>query len=72
MRADELTTREDNLCGWAVRVTSYRIGERWFASVDNADPGAKVARAEGHSRAEAEQTACAKASERLSRTRRAI
>jgi hypothetical protein len=66
----DLTARDDTLGGWPVRVTSYRIGERWFASVENADPGAKVARSEGHSREQAEHTACEKATERLGRTRR--
>jgi hypothetical protein len=70
MRATELTTRDETLGGWPVRVTSYRIGERWFASVENHDPGARVARAEGVSREEVERIACEKAAERLGRTRR--
>jgi hypothetical protein len=70
MRAKDLATRDSTLGGWPVRITSYCIGERWFASVENSDPGAKVARAEGLSRDEAERIACEKATERLQRTRR--
>jgi hypothetical protein len=70
MKATGYTTRDDTLAGWPVRVTSYCIGDCWYASVENVDPGAKIARAEASSREEAERAAIEKAKERLARTRK--
>ncbi|OLD61631.1 MAG: hypothetical protein AUI33_14355, partial [Ignavibacteria bacterium 13_1_40CM_2_61_4] len=56
--------------GFPVRVTSYQIGGAFHASVDNVEPGARIARGEGQSRAEAEEKALSDAARRLARTRR--
>jgi len=66
----EYSSRKDKLAGWPIRIQSYCVGKTWYAAVDNVDPGATVARAEGSSREEAETSAIAKARERLERTRR--
>jgi hypothetical protein len=71
LRAEDYETHSDTFHGWPVRITSYRIGQRYFASVDNVDPGAQVSRAEAATREDAVKTACDKARERLARTRRA-
>jgi hypothetical protein len=70
LSAEDYTTREDVFEGWPVRITSYRIGDRCFASVDNVDPGAQIARAEASTIDEAVAQACEKARGRLARTRR--
>ena len=70
LRAEEFETTHDNLVGWPVRIVCYRIGERYFASVESVDPGAQIARAESGTREEAVRVARDKAAVRLGRTRR--
>jgi hypothetical protein len=70
LSAEDYSTREDVFEGWPVRITSYRIGDRCFASVDNVDPGAQIARAEAGTIDDAVAQACQKARDRLARTRR--
>jgi len=70
MRAEAYLAREETVAGWVVRVISYQLGERFLASVENADVGARIARAEAGTREEAERVAIDRANERLARTRR--
>jgi hypothetical protein len=70
VKAEGYRTREETLAGWAVRVISYQCGDRFLASVENSDAGARIARAEGGTREEAEKVAIDKATERLARTLR--
>lgn len=70
MRAEDRSTRHDELAGWPVRITTHRIGEIYYSSVDNVDPGATIARASAPSREEAERLAVEKARARLASTRR--
>jgi len=69
VRAEEYRTRDDVVAGWRVRITCYRLADRYYASVDNIDPGAKFARADAASREEAEAAALDKATRRLASTR---
>jgi hypothetical protein len=68
-RAEECTVQDDVCDGWPVRVTSYRIGQRYFAAVDNVDPGEQVARAYADTREDAVRQAFELAHEKLARTR---
>jgi hypothetical protein len=70
MRAEEYSTRTLELEGWKVRLTSYRLGNAYHCTVDNLEPGAWIARAQGASREEAESLASERARELLGRTRR--
>lgn len=54
---------------WRLRVTSYRLGTEWIATVDNIDPGATLARAAGTTREAAEAEALAKARHMVGKTR---
>ena len=47
MRAEEYSTRIQELDGWKVRLTSYRLGNTYHCTADNVDPGAWIARAQG-------------------------
>jgi hypothetical protein len=47
---------------------SYKLGERFICEIDNVNPGARVARAEGSTREDAERTAIETAERRLTRT----
>ncbi|MGH9347144.1 MAG: hypothetical protein ACRD26_07740 [Vicinamibacterales bacterium] len=70
MKTEEFQERRDELGGWAINVVSYRIGGRYYCTIDNVDPGARVARAEGGTRGEAETAAIEKATRYLQQTRR--
>jgi hypothetical protein len=70
MKSEEFLERRENLGGWPVNIVSYRIGSRFYCTVDNVDPGARIARAEGATREEAEATAIEKATRYLQQTRR--
>ena len=70
MRAEEYSTRIQELDGWKVRLTSYRLGNTYHCTADNVDPGAWIARAQGATREEAENRASERARQLLGRTRR--
>ncbi|MEW5855242.1 MAG: hypothetical protein AB2A00_41075 [Myxococcota bacterium] len=69
-RAEEYQRRVELVDGWHIRVTSYRLAGRHHCKIDNIEPGALIARAEGATRDEAEADALGKAKMRLSLTRR--
>jgi hypothetical protein len=70
MKSEEFTERRDELKGWPINIVSYRIGDRYYCTIDNVDPGARFARAEGTTREEAESIALEKANKYLDQTRR--
>jgi len=70
MKAEEYREHQEEAVGWKINVVSYRLGERFHCTVDNVDPGARLARGEGQSREEAESRALEKARRYLSQTRR--
>jgi hypothetical protein len=70
MKSEEFTERRGELKGWAINIVSYRIGDRYYCTIDNVDPGARFARAEGTTREEAESIALEKANKYLDQTRR--
>jgi hypothetical protein len=69
MQAEGYQTRRDELAGWPVTITSYKIGTIYHCVIDNVDPGARVARGEGATREVAEAQATEAATRRLARTR---
>ncbi len=70
MNAEEYTERVEEIDGWKVRFVTYRLGDRYYCSIENANPGARFARSEGATREQAEQSAREKARRYLSQTRR--
>jgi hypothetical protein len=69
LRSELYQRRQAELAGWPVGIASYRIGDRFICEIDNADPGARLARGEGATREDAEQRATVIARRRLERTR---
>lgn len=69
-KPEEYARVRTTLEGWDVCITSYRLRDVFYAKIDNVDPGATIARAQGGTRNEAEGEAMRKASARLSLTRR--
>ena len=70
MKAEEYTERNDTIDTWPVHIVTYRIGETYYCTIDNVDPGARFARAEGATREDVERTALEKAKKYLGQTRR--
>jgi len=70
MKAEEFSERTVDVDGWQCRLTSYRLGDVYHCKADNVSPGARLARATGATKEEAETNALKRATELLSRTRR--
>jgi hypothetical protein len=65
LKAEEYMAETRELSGVQVRVVSYKIGDHFYCHVENFDPGATIARADGNTRAHAVQLAVIKADGRL-------
>lgn len=70
MKPEAYQTRREEHAGWSLNVVSYKLGDRFHCTVDDVDPGARLARGEGATRGEAEGQALEKARRLLERTRR--
>ena len=70
MKAAEYSRVERELAGWPVVIESYRLDRLYHCTIASADPGARIARADGASKDEAEQKAIEKATRYLAQTRR--
>jgi hypothetical protein len=70
MKAEEFSERTVDVDGWQCRLATYRLGEVYHCTADNVSPGARLARATGATKEEAEANALKRATELLSKTRR--
>jgi hypothetical protein len=70
MRAEDYSRRQIELAGWPISIESYKLGDVYHCTIYNVDPGARFARADGSTKAEAEQNALEKAERYLKQTRR--
>lgn len=70
LRSEDYRETKRELDGWPITVVTYRVGDRYYCTVESADPGARFARADAPSREEAEATALEKASRYIKQTRR--
>jgi hypothetical protein len=68
--ANQFAERQIELAGWPVRLTSYKVGEKYVCQADNVSPAACLARFAAPTLAEAESQAISKAEHLLSKTRR--
>ena len=62
--------RQIELNGWPVRLTSYRVGQKYVCQADNVSPGACLARFSAATPEEAEAQAISKARHLLGKTKR--
>ncbi len=69
MKPTELTKRRETVGQFEINITTYRLGDTYYCSVDNVSPGAVVARGEGSTCEEAEAVAVQKARKRVEQTR---
>ena len=70
MKAEGYERRRLELSGWPIEIETVKIGDVYHCTINNVDPGARFARAEGATREEAEQKALAKAERYLAQTRK--
>jgi len=70
MNVENHAERRIEIGGWQVNLRIYQIGDTYYCKADNVSPGANIARSSGATREEAEQKAIAKATERLTATKR--
>jgi hypothetical protein len=70
MKPEDHSREPRELAGWPVIVESYRLDGVYHCTIANADPGARIARADGATKAEAEQKAVEKATRYLAQTRK--
>ena len=70
MKPEDHSRRQMDLAGWPITVETYKLGDVYHCSIANVDPGARIARADGSTREEAEQRALEKAQRYLAQTRR--
>jgi hypothetical protein len=60
---------QQELAGWQVTIETYKLGDVYHCTIANVDPGARIARADGATREEAESRAIGKATRYLAQTR---
>src|SRR6185369_1098104 len=70
MRPEDQTTRREEIAGWAITIDTYKLGGVYHCTIANVDPGARLARAEGATKEEAESRAIEKATRYLAQTRK--
>ena len=70
MKPEHYQRRETELIGWAISIETYKLGDVYHCTISSVDPGARFARADGATQAEAERVALAKAERYLGQTRR--
>jgi hypothetical protein len=68
MKAEQYSERQLELAGWPVRLTTYKLGEKYIAQADNVSPGACLARFEAGTLEEAESQVISKAAHLLGKT----
>jgi hypothetical protein len=70
VKSEHFKERQIEIDGWPVKLTSYRLGEKYICQADNVSPGACLARFKAVSPEEAEAQAISKAKHLLGKTRR--
>jgi hypothetical protein len=70
VKSEHFNERQIEIDGWPVKLTSYRLGEKYICQADNVSPGACLARFKAVSPEEAEAQAISKAKHLLGKTRR--
>ena len=70
MKPEEYSREPRELAGWQVMVETYKLDGVYHCTIANVDPGARIARADGATKEEAEQKAIEKATRYLGQTRK--
>ncbi|HEY2905694.1 MAG TPA: hypothetical protein VGJ29_07315 [Vicinamibacterales bacterium] len=70
MKPEQYSLRQEELAGWPISIETYKLGDVYHCTIANVDPGARFARADGSTLAEAEALALEKARRYLAQTRK--
>jgi hypothetical protein len=70
VKAEGYAKRRQPLGDWTIEIESYQLGDVFYCTINNVDPGARFARAEGPTREDAEAKALEKAERYIKQTRR--
>ena len=70
MKPEDYSRHQQELAGWQVMIETYKLGGVYHCTIANVDPGARFARADGETKAEAEARAMEKATKYLGQTRK--
>jgi hypothetical protein len=70
VKAEGYERRRQELGGWTIEIETYKLGDVYHCTINNVDPGARFARADGPTREEAERQALEKAERYLKQTRK--
>jgi hypothetical protein len=70
MKPQDHSRQEREVAGWKVTVETYKLDDVYHCTISNVDPGARIARADGATRQEAEERALEKANRYLAQTRK--
>jgi hypothetical protein len=70
MKPEGYSRRQVELAGWPISIETYKLGDVYYCTIYNVDPGARFARAQGTTREIAEEQALEKAARYLARTRK--
>jgi hypothetical protein len=70
VKAEGYAKRRQPLGDWTIEIETYQLGDVFYCTINNVDPGARFARAEGSTRDEAEGRALEKAEKYIKQTRR--
>ena len=69
-KAEEYSERKTQLAGWPITITTYRLDTTYHTTIDNADPGAWVVKAQGATKQEAEAKAMKEAEALLEKVKK--
>ena len=70
MKPEAYSRDERELAGWPVTVETYALDGVYHCTIANIDPGARITRADGATKEEAERKAIEKATRYLGQTRK--
>ena len=70
MKAEGYAKRRQPMGDWTIEIETYQLGDVFYCTINNVDPGARFARAEGPTREQAEAKALEKAERYIKQTRR--
>lgn len=69
-RPEQHSERNAELAGWLVNIVTYRLGSRYYTTVENTDPGAWIVKVEGSTKKEAEAKALTEAEALLAKVKK--
>lgn len=69
-KAEQFQERQLDIDGWPVKLTSYKVGDKYVCQADNVSPGACLSRFSADTAEEAETQAISKARHLLGKTKR--